>query len=146
MAKTYRILRMLYKKSSGILYNFTPNKSYAYLLNSESSNLVFLRTQTLWYSLVISQLHLLTKIIEHQKQKTKLIDKKLNDPGYSQMEMVRYFIEPGTKKYVKIYKFLSFGSNQSNKCGVKNHWMILKKQYQMPYKLGRKGQSIKQMK
>lgn len=49
MAKTYRILRMLNKKSSGILYNFTPNKSYALLLNSESDNLVFLRT----YSAVV---------------------------------------------------------------------------------------------
>ena len=27
-----------------VLYTFTPNKSYAYLLNVESSNLVFLKT------------------------------------------------------------------------------------------------------
>ena len=30
-----------YQKKSQILYTFTPNKSYAYLLNIEPSNLVF---------------------------------------------------------------------------------------------------------
>ena len=29
---------------SEVLYTFTPNKSYAYLLNFEPSNLVFLKT------------------------------------------------------------------------------------------------------
>ena len=33
-----------YQQKSEILYIFTPNKSYAYLLNAESSNLVFLKT------------------------------------------------------------------------------------------------------
>ena len=31
-------------KTSQVLYNFSPNKSYAYLLNVEPSNLVFLKT------------------------------------------------------------------------------------------------------
>ena len=33
-----------YQQNSEVLYPFTPNKSYAYLLNVEPSNLVFLKT------------------------------------------------------------------------------------------------------
>ena len=33
-----------YQHKSEVLYTFTPNKSYAYLLNVEPSNLVFLKT------------------------------------------------------------------------------------------------------
>ena len=33
-----------YQQMSEVLYTFTPNKSYAYLLNVEPSNLVFLKT------------------------------------------------------------------------------------------------------
>ena len=33
-----------YQPKSEVLYTFTPNKSYAYLLNVEPSNLVFLKT------------------------------------------------------------------------------------------------------
>ena len=33
-----------YQQKSGALYNFTPSKSYAYLLHVEPSNLVFLKT------------------------------------------------------------------------------------------------------
>ena len=33
-----------YQQSSEVLYIFTPNKSYSYLLNFEPSNLVFLKT------------------------------------------------------------------------------------------------------
>ena len=33
-----------YQQTSEVLYNFTPNKSYAYLLNVEPINLVFLKT------------------------------------------------------------------------------------------------------
>ena len=33
-----------YQQKSGVLYTFTPNKSYAYLLNVEPSNLVFFKT------------------------------------------------------------------------------------------------------
>ena len=32
------------QQKTEVLYNFTPNKSYAYLLNVEPSNLVFLKT------------------------------------------------------------------------------------------------------
>ena len=33
-----------YQQKSEVLYTFTPNKSYAYLLNIQPSNLVFLKT------------------------------------------------------------------------------------------------------
>ena len=33
-----------YQQKFEVLYSFTPNKSYAYLLNVEPSNLVFLKT------------------------------------------------------------------------------------------------------
>ena len=33
-----------YQQKSKVLYTFTPNKSYAYLLNAEPSNLLFLKT------------------------------------------------------------------------------------------------------
>ena len=33
-----------YQQESEVLYTFTPNKSYAYLLNLEPSNLVFSNT------------------------------------------------------------------------------------------------------
>ena len=33
-----------YQQKSEVLYTFMPNKSYAYLLNVEPSNLVFLKT------------------------------------------------------------------------------------------------------
>ena len=33
-----------YQQKSDVLYTFTPNKFYAYLLNVETSNLVFLKT------------------------------------------------------------------------------------------------------
>ena len=33
-----------YQEKSEVLYTFTPNKSYAYFLNVEPSNLVFLKT------------------------------------------------------------------------------------------------------
>ena len=33
-----------YEQKSEVLYTFTPNKSYAYLLNVKPSNLVFLKT------------------------------------------------------------------------------------------------------
>ena len=33
-----------YQQKSEVLYTFTPNKSYAYLLNVEPSNLVYLKT------------------------------------------------------------------------------------------------------
>ena len=33
-----------YQQKSGVLHFFTPNKSYAYLLNVEPSSLIFLKT------------------------------------------------------------------------------------------------------
>ena len=38
---------------SKVLYIFTPNKSYTYLLNVESSNLVFLKTYNIVFDEII---------------------------------------------------------------------------------------------
>ena len=38
------LVRNQYQQKSEVLYTFTPNKSYAYLLNAEPINLVFLKT------------------------------------------------------------------------------------------------------
>ena len=44
-----------YEQKSDVLYTFTGNKSYAYLLNDEPSNLVFLKTyNTEFYEIIIT--------------------------------------------------------------------------------------------
>ena len=40
----YNLADNKYQQKSEVLYTFIPNKSYAYLLNVEPSNLVFLKT------------------------------------------------------------------------------------------------------
>ena len=42
-----------YQKKSKVLCNFTPNKSYAYLLNVAASNLVFLKTYNIKFDEII---------------------------------------------------------------------------------------------
>ena len=42
-----------YQQKSDVLYTFTPNKSYAYLLNVEPSNLVFLKTYNTEFNEII---------------------------------------------------------------------------------------------
>ena len=42
-----------YQRKSEVLYPFTPNKSYAYLLNVEPSNLVFLKTYNTQFDEII---------------------------------------------------------------------------------------------
>ena len=39
----HNLVDNLYQQKSEVLYTFSPNKSYAYLLNVEPSNLVFLK-------------------------------------------------------------------------------------------------------
>ena len=41
---TFNLADNLYQKKSEVLYTFTPNESYAYLLNAEPINLVFSKT------------------------------------------------------------------------------------------------------
>ena len=38
-----------YQQKSEVLYTFTPNKFYVYLLNVEPSNLEFLKTYNTWF-------------------------------------------------------------------------------------------------
>ena len=40
----YILVDNQYQQKSEVLYTFTPNKSYVYLLNVEPNNLVFLKT------------------------------------------------------------------------------------------------------
>ena len=42
-----------YQQRSEVLYTFTPNKSYTYLLNVEPSNLVFLKTYNTEFDKII---------------------------------------------------------------------------------------------
>ena len=42
-----------YQQKSEVLYTFTPDKSYVYLLNIEPSNLVFLKTYTTEFDEII---------------------------------------------------------------------------------------------
>ena len=43
-----------YQQKSEVLYTFTPNKSYAYLLNVEPCNLVFLKTYNTEFDKIIT--------------------------------------------------------------------------------------------
>ena len=51
-----------YQQKSEVLETVTPNKSYAYLLNNESVNLVFLKT---YNTNIKSSLHLRIKMVDH---------------------------------------------------------------------------------
>ena len=51
-----------YQQKSEVLETVTPNKSYAYLLNVESVNLVFLKT---YNTNIKSSLHLRIKMVDH---------------------------------------------------------------------------------
>ena len=42
-----------YQQKSGVLYSFTPNKSYAYLLKVEPSNLVFWKTYNIEFDKIM---------------------------------------------------------------------------------------------
>ena len=42
-----------YQQNSEVLYTFTPNKSYAHLLNVERSNLGFLKTYSIDFGEII---------------------------------------------------------------------------------------------
>ena len=42
-----------YQQKSEFLFTFTPNKSYAYLLNVEPSNLVFLKTSNTEFDVIV---------------------------------------------------------------------------------------------
>ena len=44
----YNLVDNQYQQKSEVIDNFTPNKSYAYLLNVKASNLLFLKTFIDW--------------------------------------------------------------------------------------------------
>ena len=49
----YNLVDNQYQQRSEILYNFTPNKSFAYFLNGTPSNLVFLKTYNTEFDKII---------------------------------------------------------------------------------------------
>ena len=53
-----------YQRKSEVLYAFTPNKSYAYLLKVKPNNLVFLETYNI-LSLMTLSYHLQIKMVYH---------------------------------------------------------------------------------
>ena len=58
----YNLVDKEYQQTCVLLYTFIPDKSYAYLLSVEPSNLVFLKTYTL--SLMKLPYHLLIKTVD----------------------------------------------------------------------------------
>ena len=58
----YNLVDKEYQQTCVLLYTFIPDKSYAYLLSVERSNLVFLKTYTL--SLMKLPYHLLIKTVD----------------------------------------------------------------------------------
>ena len=49
----HNLVDNLYQQKSEVLYTFSPNKSYAYLLNVEPSNLVFFKTYSTGFDEII---------------------------------------------------------------------------------------------
>ena len=60
-----------YQQKPELLYTFTPNKSYAYLLNVEPSNLVFLKTYNTEFDEII-------KTFSDQNDRPLKIEDKVN--------------------------------------------------------------------
>ena len=49
----YNLVDNQYQQKSEVLYTFTSNKSYLYLLNVEPSNIVFLKSYNTWFDYII---------------------------------------------------------------------------------------------
>ena len=94
----YNLVDNQYQPKSEVLYTFTLTKSYAYLLNFEASNLVFLKTYN-------SEFNKITITFTDQNGRPLEIEDKVKLTLF----MRRYSIEPRTRKYVKGLGFLSFG-------------------------------------
>ena len=60
-----------YQQQSEVLYTFALNKSYAYLLNVEVSNLMFLKTYNTKFDEII--ITFVNQMLYHQKQKIILV-------------------------------------------------------------------------
>ena len=93
-----------------VLYTFTPNKSYAYLLNVEPSNLVFLKTYNAEFTeIIVTFTNQNARPLEREdKVNLTLLIKKTEMTRFSSLAIKRYSVEPRTRKYVKGYRFLLF--------------------------------------
>ena len=75
----YNLVDNQYQQQSDVLYTFTPNKSYAKLLNLEPSNLVFLKTYNTEFGEIIITLtdqNVRPLEMEDKVNLTSLIDKQ----------------------------------------------------------------------
>ena len=93
-----------------VLYTFTPNKSYAYLLNVEPSNLVFLKTYNAEFTeIIVTFTNQNARPLEREdKVNLTLLIKKTEMTPFSSLAVKSYSVEPRTRKYVKGYRFLLF--------------------------------------
>ena len=87
------------------------NKSYAYLLNVESSNLVFSKTDNTEFDDII------ITFTDQNGTLSEVEDKVHLAWLINNIEMACHFTEPRTRKYLKGYGLLTFGRNLSNKYG-----------------------------
>ena len=84
-----------YQQTYEVLYTFTTNKSYAYLLNVKPISLVFLKTYNTEFDENVMA-------FKDQNSRPLEINRNVNLIfGYLQKEMTRYSIEPRT--YIKGY-------------------------------------------
>ena len=63
------LVENLYQQNSEVLYTFTPNKSYGYVLNVEPGNLVFLKTCKMEFDEII------ITFTDHDGRPLKIADK-----------------------------------------------------------------------
>ena len=94
-----------YQQKSEVLYTFTPNKSYAYLLNVDSSNLVFLKTCNTEFDKILI-------IFTNQNGRPLKIEDKIN------LALLMKWLKPRTKNHFKGYGLLSLRENIKN-----NYWI-----------------------
>ena len=67
----FDLVYIQYRQKSEVLYTFTPNRSYIYLLNVEPSNLLFLKTDN-------NELHAIIIIFTDQNGRLLEIEDKVN--------------------------------------------------------------------
>ena len=58
-----------YQQKSEVFHTFTPNKSYAYLLNVEPNNLVFLKTYNVEFDEIITFTDKSSRTLEIKRQR-----------------------------------------------------------------------------
>ena len=96
-----------YIQNSLVLYIFISNKSFDQLLDISPKNFAFLKTFNSEFPCIE---------VWFTDQNSKPLEKK-NKIDTSSLATRRYSIQPGDWKFVKVYRFLSFGKNVSKTIG-----------------------------